>query len=313
MSNKPNPARIGGFVIGAVAIAVAAVATFGSGRFFERAERFVCYFEGSVNGLAVGSNVKFKGVPIGSVSEILLRLDQAGGSRRSAISVVIDIDERKIERSAGRPIDLDNPEVLEEMIIDGLRASLEPESLVTGMLYVNLDFYPGVEPVVLVQDGPMLAIPTLPSTLEALQKVLGRVVRDLGSVDFKAVFRSVEETIQAIHDVLTSPEIPSTVESLSDTMESLRELSQTLNEKIGPFADAVEGTAVQADQTLDELRKTLESVQLLIEPESPMAYQLGETLRQISGAADSLRELATFLEEHPSSLLYGRGSQESEN
>ena len=91
MSNKPNPARIGGFVIGAVAIAVAAVATFGSGRFFERAERFVCYFEGSVNGLAVGSNVKFKGVPIGSVSEILLRLDQSddgggGNSFRDALN-----------------------------------------------------------------------------------------------------------------------------------------------------------------------------------------------------------------------------------
>ena len=140
-----------------------------------------------------------------------------------------------------------------------------------------------------------------------------RVVRELDQVDFKEIFLSVEEGIESIHEVLTSPEIPATMESLADTMESLRKLSHTLNEKIGPFSDAVEDTALQADATLRELKDVIASVGVLIDPESPLAFQLGQTLRQVSGASDSLRELATFLEEHPSALLYGRDARPEED
>ena len=96
MSKKANPARIGGFVLASLLLAVLGVALFGSGRFFERTEPFVCYFDGSINGLAVGSNVKFKGVPIGSVSEILLRFDESDDSASVRIPVVIRIDERNL-------------------------------------------------------------------------------------------------------------------------------------------------------------------------------------------------------------------------
>lgn len=310
MSRSANPARIGAFVAGSLAILVAALALLGSGRLFEQSEEFVCYFEGSVNGLAVGSNVKFKGVPIGTVSDISLRLADPEAGRGPAIPVVIRVDKRRIAGQGNRPLDLDDPVVLEEMIGRGLRASLQPESLVTGLLFVNLDFYPNAEPVIVVQDGPLLAIPTLPSTLEAVQEVMGRLVRELDQVDFHAVFTSVEETIASIHDVLTSPEIPSTVESLADTMDTLRKLSLTLNEKIGPFSDSIEGTAQQADRTLAELTEVLKAVRILIQPESPLAYQLGATLKDVSTAADAVRELANFVEEHPSSLLYGRANEE---
>jgi len=313
MSKKANPARIGGFVLGALIIGVLGIALFGSGRFFERTEPFVCYFKGSINGLAVGSNVKFKGVPIGSVAEIRLRFSDEDHSANVRIPVVIRIDESKIEQGADRPVDLSDPQVLETLIGRGLRASLESESLVTGLLYVNLDFYPEAPPIRLVESGDLLVIPTLPSTLEAVQEVMSRVVRELDQVDFKEIFLSVEEGIESIHEVLTSPEIPATMESLADTMESLRKLSHTLNEKIGPFSDAVEDTALQADATLRELKDVIASVGVLIDPESPLAFQLGQTLRQVSGASDSLRELATFLEEHPSALLYGRDARPEED
>ena len=250
MSKKANPAKIGVFVLGALLLGVMGLALFGSGRFFERTEPFVCYFDGSINGLAVGSNVKFKGVPIGSVSEILLRFDESDESANVRIPVVIRIDQSKIQKGADRPVDLSDPKVLQSLITRGLRASLESESLVTGLLYVNLDFYPDAPPIQLADARDMLVIPTLPSTLEAVQEVMNRVVRELDQVDFSEVFLSVEEALQSIHDMLTSPEIPSTIESMSETMESLRQLSQTLNEKIGPFSEAIEGTALQADATL---------------------------------------------------------------
>ena len=187
MSKKANPARIGGFVLGALTIGVLGIALFGSGRFFERTEPFVCYFDGSINGLAVGSNVKFKGVPIGSVAEIRLRFSDEDHSANVRIPVVIRIDESKIEQGADRPVDLSDPQVLERLIGRGLRASLQSESLVTGLLYVNLDFYPEAPPSRLVESGDLLVIPTLPSTLEAVHPTLNNHQRNGVRIIFRII------------------------------------------------------------------------------------------------------------------------------
>jgi primosomal protein N' len=67
MGKKANPTIIGLFVVGAIALAIVGVIVFGSGRFFKHTEAFVMFFPGSVNGLSVGAQVKFKGVDVGSV------------------------------------------------------------------------------------------------------------------------------------------------------------------------------------------------------------------------------------------------------
>ena len=64
MSKKANPALVGGFVLGALALAVVAVMIFGSGRLFHQTERYVLYFQGSMTGLNVGSPVVFRGVEV---------------------------------------------------------------------------------------------------------------------------------------------------------------------------------------------------------------------------------------------------------
>jgi paraquat-inducible protein B len=74
MGKKVNPTVIGLFVVGAIALAVIGVIVFGSGQFFKHTQRFVMYFPGSVNGLSIGAPIKFKGVDIGTVSDIRLVL-----------------------------------------------------------------------------------------------------------------------------------------------------------------------------------------------------------------------------------------------
>ena len=79
MAKRANPAFVGAFVIGAIALAIAAVALLGSGSLFRNTHQFVCFFDGNVNGLRVGALVKFKGVEIGEVRQILLSLNAATG------------------------------------------------------------------------------------------------------------------------------------------------------------------------------------------------------------------------------------------
>src|SRR5271157_688368 len=104
MAKRANPAFIGTFVIGAIALAVAAVALLGSHTLFRQTHQFVCFFDGNVNGLRVGAAVKFKGVEIGEVRQILLSLNAASGpvnlgnSSVIKIPVIIELNEGRILR-----------------------------------------------------------------------------------------------------------------------------------------------------------------------------------------------------------------------
>ena len=151
MNKKMSPAVIGAFVLGAVALVVIAILVFGSGRLFRQTRNFVLYFDNSVNGLRVGAPVKLKGVEIGSVKDIRILVGQ--GTASDKIPVVIEIDLKKLTRrgaavAAETTVD---PEAMQKVIVDrGLRGQLDMESLVTGLLYVALDFFPG-SPINLVQ------------------------------------------------------------------------------------------------------------------------------------------------------------------
>src|SRR3954471_14621564 len=125
MAKKPSPTIVGGFVLGALALIVAAIAVWGSGRLFERKYRYVCYFPGSVNGLAIGAPVKYRGVPIGLVVGMRIRHEQPRSDTR--IPVFVDLSAKRL-RELGAIAD-PSPNLLRELIASGLRARLDSESL----------------------------------------------------------------------------------------------------------------------------------------------------------------------------------------
>src|SRR5262245_30436492 len=142
MGRKANPIIIGAFVVGAIALAVFGIVVFGSGRLFKETTPFVMYFTGSVDGLSVGSPVKFKGVEIGGVTSIQLDLGE-----EARIPVWIEIDNKKIvARGAEWPSDR---AALRAAIERGLRAQLNSQSIVTGLLFVQLDYHPETPAVLL--------------------------------------------------------------------------------------------------------------------------------------------------------------------
>ncbi len=114
MNKKISPTLIGGFVLGAVILLVIAVIAFGSGRLFRKTKEFVVYFDGSVNGLNIGAPVKFRGVEVGSVKNILLQLEK--GMEVQSIPVVFEIDLKKITSRGGAVTLLEDPRALKVAI-----------------------------------------------------------------------------------------------------------------------------------------------------------------------------------------------------
>jgi hypothetical protein len=138
MSKQANKTVIGIFVVGAIALVVVAIVVLGSGKFFRQTLKAVCYFEGSVGGLNIGAPVVFRGVKIGSVTNVILRFDRK--DLIFTIPVFIEIDPSKMVATGPEP---KNPGENLKLLVDrGLRASLEMQSIVTGQMQVGLDFQP---------------------------------------------------------------------------------------------------------------------------------------------------------------------------
>jgi paraquat-inducible protein B len=326
LSNRPNPKLIGAFVLGAVVLAAGAVGVLGSGKLFRHAIPFVLYFPSSVEGLNVGAPVKFKGVEVGSVSRILLNLDRPEMSEAN-IPVFIDVDMDKVMRKNGPP-DLEDPVVFHNFVERGLRAELESQSLLTGQLFVELDFHPDIPPrFVQPADYRYREIPTIPNTLERAGGAIEELLDQLKRANLPALVRSATAALDGVQQLVGSPEIRRdllavgvTLHNADRAMADLDQTASRLEQRAAPLATSLTATSEQtrqtvlraeavitrADAAIEQLQTTLTAVKTQIEPGSPISHELLRTLGETAAAARSVRELAEYLQRNPSSLVLGR-------
>jgi paraquat-inducible protein B len=327
MGKRISPTLVGAFVLGAVTLAVAAVVILGSGRLFTPQHLFVLYFSSDVNGLKVGAPVKFRGVEIGSVTAILLSLGtprQNEKARRAAdqyrIPVIIDLETEKLIKR-GAAASLDDPAQVAQAIKRGLRAQLNVESLVTGLLYVDLDFLPDTPAnFYMGADSPYPEIPTVPTRLEQAATMLSKMMAQLEKINFDELIRSLTSSSIAIATLANSPKIQNAIDSLNlaarsmgQASASVNRLAASLDREIGPMGNDLRLTTEQVRATLKQTQETLAAVQTMLGPNSPLNYQISQTLDQTSSAARSLRQLSDYLRRNPSSVVRGRYTPEQGN
>ena len=329
MNKKMSPAMIGAFVLGALALIVVAILVFGSGRLFRHTRDFVLYFDNSVNGLRVGAPVKFKGVEIGSVKDIRLLLEK--GADVNKIPVIIEIDLEKLTSRGATTAPAVDREAFNKFIVDyGLRGQLDMESLVTGLLYVALDFFPGT-PIILVQQenakNKYPEIPTLPTSIEQAKGAVTRIFEKLQEIDFKELGVNLEATLKGVNRTVNSPDLEATIRSLRQTMPkvdeavvNIRNLAGTLDGKVKILADDLQNTSgdarvalKQATEALKQTQETMKradgavaNIETLSDLDSPVNYELVKGLRDVSSAARSLRELTDYLERNPRAPIFGK-------
>ncbi len=327
MSQKADPFKVGSFVVAGVMLLVIVVLVLGSGKLFRHEVPFVLYFADSVNGLVVGSPVKFKGVSIGTVKRIQVALDPDRGIQY--IPIAIEVDNDLIRSALGESLDIDQQEFVRTQVARGLRASLEVESFLTGRLYVQFDYYTNAPPPVYVQKaGPHLEIPTISTGLSEF-------IRSLERVDLPGLSRQVSEVLTALSEVVSkaklgeisdrlsgaleaveslarSPEVRHTIRSLGDTSDEARRLFAELRREIQPVAGGVTNVTSSATQTLEQLQSTLVELRQTLSPESPLVAELNRTLEEFAETARAIRRLSESLERNPQAILTGRPPPEKQ-
>ena len=249
MSQRANPKLVGGFVLTAIALLVATALVFGSFTFFETTRKFVVFFEGSVDGLAAGSAVLFRGVPLGRVVDVGIRYDPT--DRSFKIPVIIEIRPGVIARYSP-PV---NPttELMKQLIDEGLRARLERASLVTGQQVVQLNLFPGTPINFQKTDLPYYQLPTVPSPTQQIMSSVDIAARDLPTLIKEAA--AVLDRVQAI----LSPENESAIHTLLENAAAMMKILAADSEALRPLigrADNTLGDIGQLSTHLDSVVQT---------------------------------------------------------
>jgi paraquat-inducible protein B len=325
MSTKANPTVIGVFVLGAILIAIGAVLFFGSADLFAKKQTYVSYFTQSVSGLQNGSNVKFKGVNIGKVTRVLLGI--GGKDQPVYAKVFYEVDQNVIVKDfgAGNPnFNLFDVEGTKKRVEQGLRARLDFESLISGQLFVSIDFIKDAAPFT-YHDNPSdnaLEIPVQPSDIEAIVTNLTKAISNLGNVDFLAISKDLQALIvsakngvdsldlagigDSVNKLVNGPELKGALTSVKTAFDQLDVTLKKLQDELEPISANLNPTLEEAKKTMAQLEDATRNLDKMLSSNSSFRYQLDSTLSQIGSAADALQRLSEFLERNPNSILFGR-------
>ena len=323
MSVRASPTAIGLFLIGAIVLTVLGVVTLASITWFQPRSSFVSFFGESVNGLERGAAVKFQGVPVGTVTELLILIDER--DKTFQVPVVYEIDLDRLTTELGTSIPLDDPDVLRRQIADGLRAQLQMESFVTGQLYIELKYRSDAAPPEL--ESRPTAYPEIPTTysflaqfgteagslIEDVVKILFRVNEMLEEVDMQGINTAVVASARSIQNLVDSRELqgavgelPEITEKLKRTMDDMQIVAARLSAAFEPLPQQMEGMNASALATMQALRDAIEETHTLLTTDAGIGYQMERTLGSLRDAAEALRVLAIALDRNPDMLIRGK-------
>lgn len=244
-------------------------------------EHYTMTFDQSVRGLAVGAPVDFRGIVVGEVSGIGLAFDRENRRFRTLVELQF-WPERLRARNRDRDADAEAQpgERMQRFVGYGLRGQLRTANLITGQLYVALDFFPKAPKAALDTKRSPPEIPTLAGGLSELQESVGNIVQKLEKVPFDLIGQDLRRALA--------------------TLESTLRRADAL---LGHLATDI---APELKAALEQARKTLGSAQQVLATDSPVSGDLRETLHEVTRAAESVRALTDYLERHPEALIRGK-------
>ncbi|MCO7545668.1 intermembrane transport protein PqiB [Stutzerimonas nitrititolerans] len=239
-------------------------------------------FDQPLRGLNVDAPVEFLGVPIGRVVSVKLDYDEQNKNFPVVVGAVIfpnrlGAAHDKLSQALGGNTEEHAARLMQMFVERGLRAQARTGNLLTGQLYISLDFDPRAPQVAFDQQARPMVIPTIAGSFDKLQ-----------------------EQLQAMVDKLSKLPIESLADNLNGSLDELRQTLKQVNGDVLP----------QLQRTLERSEQTLQNANQALADGSPQRQQLGDTLEEVQRAVRSVRVLSDYLSRHPESLIRGRNSSD---
>lgn len=265
-------------------------------RIYLTKRRYLMVFTGSVRGLSIGAPVLLNGIEIGRVLDIQLRFDPDNLSFSIPVLVEIEPERITLDHESERVMDQD-PTMVGRLVAAGLRGQLKTGSLLTGQLYIELDFHKDAPPARLTQQGNYQVVPTVPAPIETITNQVKDILGKVDAFPIEQIASELTATLGSIRALVTSPGLNQAIGDLEQTLAELQSLAGQLDNSIAPEVLA----------TLNDTHAVVANINGLIGPDAPLNVEAVRTMREISAAARSVRTFADYLDRHPEALLRGKG------
>jgi len=334
--------KIGIFVISAIVIGVLGVVVLGAGAIFQKKNIAETYIDESVQGLDVGSPVKFRGVPVGRVEDISLT-SAAYRTRLQYVLVRMSISSNMFQFPLNNPR---SPE-LRAALDRGFRIRIAPQGL-TGVAYLEADYLdPERNPSLQIDWQPDYPyIPSARSRITQLSEAVERILRNFSDIDISQLSQSLDKSLVAMSKLaesanldkiggqasgllqelratnrqitllVSNPDLKNAISDVSAGAGRARQIIERAEKPVNQFlADMPQATdslnrlvkrldAVASDlpQTSAELRQTIQRMNRLIASQQRDIEQTMGNLRAIS---ENMKEITESSKKYPSQTLFG--------
>jgi paraquat-inducible protein B len=238
-------------------------------------QTFELIFNESVRGLSPGAPVEFRGIRVGEVADIRAEIDLKNS--QFLVPVIIRLEPRRlgvkiVETTSDANLEILRRRFFDSLISHGVRAQLRTGNLLTGQAYVAFDFFPNAKPATVDWSQNPVQLPTVQGELEATEAGLVEIVQKINKMPLQQIGDRLHQTLIDLDQALVT----------------------------------ARGTLLTANGTLISARGTLNSAENMVRPNSVQNQNLDHTLQELSRAAQSVRVLADYLEQHPEALIRGK-------
>lgn len=324
MSRQISATAIGGFVVGILGLSAAVLLFFGGSHFLGDTQKFELIYRSSIQGLRVGAPVTIKGTKIGEVIDIKVKVSNNDGVDVYN-SVIVSIQPDILFRSEGGNEKRERAILLNELMDNGLAAQLKIQSFLTGLLYIDVDFFgednaPRYEDV----ETEFTQFPTVATDLQEIS-------RSLQEIDFKGMADDVRNILTGVDRVVNNSDTQALTKKLTETAKAVTQMSATasaqielLRQDISPAAKKADAllaalsaelpaivknldrSASSLERAMNNLNQTTADARFVLSDDSPVLYSITSAAESLQRAADTLEAASRVIEQQPESILKGR-------
>jgi len=259
-------------------------------------EQWLLYFDESVRGLSPGAPVELQGIRIGQVLDVHLEFDKNKYEFR--IPVLIELEPERVVFE--EYVKEERGKTMENLVEKGYRAQLDTGNLLTSQQLIVVSLFPDAKPARINWDGPYPIFPTVPKAIQGIKEKVARIIDKIDRMPIREIGDDLQDTIHGVKKLVNSKEMSRALLNLDASLEESRMLLSELRTNVAPKLSA----------TIDEAGDALADAGKILKTDSPLQTRMNSALDEVAKASRSLGQLMDYLEQHPESLIRGKGNTE---
>jgi paraquat-inducible protein B len=271
---------------------------------YTRKIQLVSYFPGSVSGLGIGSPVTMHGLVVGHVTNVRLAFDRAND--KVLAPVQYDLEPERV-LGVGVHVFKTAQEGIDALLKQGLRATLQSASLITGQQQVALDFVPDAPPAQLAMEGEYVVLPTTEGGgFAGLAASATELLNKVNQLPFEQLGKDLDGILKSTNGLVSSPQLHQALNSLAATLATADTFTHNLSVATAPGLKQLPQMRNELESTITNANKLLVSLDSGYGDNTKFNRDLERLLVQTNDALSSIRALTDLLARHPEALIKGR-------